>query len=96
MVPFVSPCQGPPAGKTWSWKVVSTDHPERDLILKRHEYAQALIPEYWIVNPQTETILVFRLKGKKYPKACQYGRGATAVSALLPNFAVNVDEVFDV
>jgi Uma2 family endonuclease len=76
-------------------EVVSKDHPERDLVQKRHEYAEAKIPEYWIVNPLTESILVYPLKGKKYPKASTYTRGSSAVSFLLPKFAVNVDEVFD-
>src|SRR6516162_9645057 len=31
-------------------EVVSEDDPERDLVQKRHEYAQAKIPEYWIAN----------------------------------------------
>ena len=69
--------------------------PERDLVQKRHEYAEAQIPEYWIVNPLTETVLVYPLKGKKYPKAKTWGRGTSAVSFLLPDFSVSVDEVFD-
>jgi len=76
-------------------EVVSKDNPERDLIQKRHEYAQAKIPEYWIVNPLTETILVYRLKGTRYPKAGQYGRGTKATSSLLPGFSVSVADVFD-
>jgi Uma2 family endonuclease len=31
-------------------EVVSEDDPDRDLILKRREYAGAGIPEYWIVD----------------------------------------------
>lgn len=31
--------------------VVSPDKPERDLVEKRREYAEAGIPKYWIVNP---------------------------------------------
>jgi len=77
-------------------EVVSKDDPARDLIRKRHDYAEAKIPEYWIVNPLTETILVYRLKGRKYPKAHTFARGTRAVSHLFPDFSVNVDEVFDV
>jgi Uma2 family endonuclease len=76
-------------------EVVSEDDPQRDLVQKRHEYAQAKIPEYWIVNPMTETILVYRLKGTRYPKAGQYRRGSKAPSLLLSGFSVDVTDVFD-
>ncbi len=76
-------------------EIVSKDDPARDLVRKRQEYARAQIPEYWIVNPLNETILVYRLKGKKYPKAAKYRRGTRAASELLSGFSVSVDEVFD-
>ena len=65
------------------------------MIQKRNEYARAKIPEYWIVNPLTETILVFQLKGTRYRKSGEYARGTQAVSVLLPGFSVKVAEVFD-
>ena len=76
-------------------EVVSKNNPQRDLVQKRRDYAQAGIPEYWIVNPLTETILVYRLKGRKYPKAKTFARGTRATSQLFPDFSVSVDEVFD-
>ena len=42
-------------------EVIGEDDPERDLVTKRLEYAQAGIPEYWIVDPRTDTIDVLRL-----------------------------------
>jgi Uma2 family endonuclease len=76
-------------------EVVSPDDPNRDLVKKRKEYAQAGIPEYWIVNPQTEMITVLRLEGAKYAEHGLFGRGATAASALLAGFSVRVDAVCD-
>jgi Uma2 family endonuclease len=76
-------------------EVVSKDHPQRDLVQKRQEYAKAQIPEYWIVNPLTETILVYALKAKKYPRPNIYKRGTSAESLVLQGFAVGLDEVFD-
>jgi Uma2 family endonuclease len=76
-------------------EIVSPDKPERDLVQKPREYAQAGIPEYWIVNPQTETITVLKLERTKYAEHGVFARGAQATSALLPEFAVSVDEVFD-
>lgn len=47
-------------------EVVSPDNPERDRVRKRTDYAQAGIPEYWIVDPQQEQIAVLRLDGDQY------------------------------
>jgi Uma2 family endonuclease len=76
-------------------EVVSPDAPERDIIVKRADYAQAGIPEYWIVDPMEETITVLRLAGEVYVEHGRFGRGATATSVLLPGFAVAVDAVLD-
>ena len=76
-------------------EVLSKDDPQRDLVQKRREYARAMIPEYWIVNPLNETILVYRLHGKRYQRVGKFARGAKAYSVLLANFSVSVDEVFD-
>jgi Uma2 family endonuclease len=67
---------------------------KRDLIDKRAEYAEAGIPEYWIVDPKPRTITVLKLKGKKYAVHGRFGRGRKATSALLPGFEVDVREVF--
>ncbi len=76
-------------------EIVSPENPDRDLVKKRRDYAQAGIPEYWIVNPQIETITVLRLERTKYVEHGVFARGAVASSVLLPEFAVSVDEVFD-
>ncbi|HMC90439.1 MAG TPA: Uma2 family endonuclease, partial [Gemmataceae bacterium] len=76
-------------------EVVSEDKPERDLLDKRGDYAEARVPEYWIVNPQTETITVLRLRGNAYEEAGTYRRGQSATSVLLAEFSVDVSAVFD-
>jgi Uma2 family endonuclease len=82
-------------GADLTLEVVSADKPERDLVEKRGDYAKAGIPEYWIVNPETETITMLRLEDTAYVKYGVFGRGAEAVSPLLPGFSVNIDAVFD-
>jgi len=75
-------------------EVASPDHPERDLVTKREEYAQVGIAEYWIVDPPAATITVLRLEAERYVEHGSFGRGAVASSALLEGFKVAVDEVF--
>jgi Uma2 family endonuclease len=76
-------------------EVVSPDKPERDLVDKPADYAEAGVPEYWIVNPLTETITVLRLEGKTYVEHGVFTRETTASSALLSGFAISVDAVMD-
>ncbi len=76
-------------------EVVSPDQSERDLTTKRGEYAEARIPEYWIVDPQRATITVLRLAGDRYDEHGVFGRGARATSALLPNFTIDVAAALD-
>lgn len=77
-------------------EIVSPDRPERDLVEKPHDYAEAAIPEYWIVNPLNETITVLTLEGAAYRQHGSFGRGETATSLLIAGCAVAVDGVFGV
>ncbi len=40
-------------------EILSPSNPEHDLDLKRHLYARAGLPEYWIVRPATRDVLVY-------------------------------------
>ncbi len=82
-------------GADLALEVVSEDKPERDLVDKRGDYAEAKVPEYWIVNPQNDTITVLRLRDNAYEEAGVYGRGSSAVSVLQPEFSVAVSDLFD-
>ena len=76
-------------------EIVSPDDPERDLVEKRADYAEAGIPEYWIVDPRDETVTVFVLQGETYVEHGAYVRGGSATSTLLGGFAADVAAVFD-
>jgi Uma2 family endonuclease len=82
-------------GADLTLEVVSKDKRQRDLTEKRGDYAEGGVPEYWIVNPFSETITVLRLEGNAYVEHGVFGRGTTATSALLTGFAVSVDAVMD-
>jgi Uma2 family endonuclease len=82
-------------GADLALEVVSEDKPERDLVDKRSDYAEGRVPEYWIVNPLTETITVLRLRENAYEEAGVYRRGQSAISVLRPDFSVAVADVFD-
>ena len=77
-------------------EVVSPDDSERDTQVKRGDYAEARIPEYWIVNPMDETITVLTLVGAEYAEHGVFRRGGQAESVSLNGFVVSVADVFDV
>jgi Uma2 family endonuclease len=76
-------------------EVVSEDKPERDLVDKVRDYAEARIPEYWIVNPLAATITVLRLTNDRYTEHGVFARGERATSALLPAFGIDVSAALD-
>ncbi len=76
-------------------EVISEDDPQRDLATKRLEYAQAHIPEYWIVDPRNETLTVLALQGAAYHERGYFTRGDIAASATLPDLTVDVNALFD-
>ena len=75
-------------------EVVSPDDPERDLVEKRRDYAEAGVPEYWIVHPLDETVTVLVLSGGEYREHGVFRPGERAGSATLPGFSVDVREAF--
>ena len=76
-------------------EVVGPDSPERDLVHKRGDYAEAAIPEYRIVDPGKETITVLELEGGGYVDCGVYGRGDRTSSPALSRCSVDVGSVFD-
>lgn len=75
-------------------EVVSADNPQRDLVEKRQDYAEAGIPEYWTVDLRSKTLTVLRLAGGEYVEHGVFGVGTAATSALLEGFSVNVGDIF--
>ncbi len=73
----------------------SLEDRERDLVTKRIEYARAGIREYWIVDPEQETVTVLSLADDTYSEDGLFGRGDVVTSSLLPELALPVTEILD-
>lgn len=61
---------------------------------KFSEYAQAGIPEYWIIDPDGRIVEVFALQDDQYALQGQFLPGQVVRSTLLPDFEVTVDDIF--
>jgi Uma2 family endonuclease len=74
-------------------EVVSPSNPELDRVTKRREYAERGIAEYWIVDPQDETLTVLTLSGTAYVEHGSFRAGTLATSPLLPGLHLDVQAV---
>jgi Uma2 family endonuclease len=95
--PRVEEAQGRyPSGADLVMEVVSgsRDDRQRDHVEKRRDYALAGIPEYWIVDPQEEVIIVLKLERSEYVEHGRFVAGDAATSTLLPGFSVPVADVW--
>ncbi len=76
-------------------EVVSPDDPARDYVVKRDDYAEAGIPEYWIVDPSIETVAVLTLRNGTYAEHGTFRGGEIATSPLLAGFVVDIAAIFE-
>jgi Uma2 family endonuclease len=75
-------------------EVVSPESRRRDSERKKREYAQAAIPEYWLVDPELQTVTVFALEKHEYVIHGIFRPGEDATSRLLAGFAAPVAAIF--
>ena len=88
----------PPTGADLVMEIVSADPKDkkRDYEEKRSVYALAQIPEYWIVDPDAESITVLVLPdgANAYTKLGVFTGGQQARSKLLAGFSIDVASCF--
>ena len=52
------------------------------------------VPEYWIVDPERNSVQVFRLSGERYGSELEFGLGDRLETPLLPGLSIPLSEVF--
>jgi Uma2 family endonuclease len=76
-------------------EVISPGGRTRDRIEKRDLYEQHGVKEYWIIDPEAETVEVLRLElNQQYRLIGRWRKGEKANSDLLPGFDIAVSELF--
>lgn len=76
-------------------EVLSPGTRRRDEGLKFKAYQAAGVPEYWLVDPGTQTVRVHLLeKGKGYAESGCFGMGEAVRSSALPDLKLEVAELF--
>jgi Uma2 family endonuclease len=75
-------------------EIVSLQGRSRDRIEKRDLYEQHGVKEYWIIDPEPETVEVLALLNGRYELVKRSLPGETAASQLLAGFEVSVGYLF--
>ncbi len=76
-------------------EILSPGTRNRDLEIKRKIYAGFGVPEYWIVDPEAETIDVLVLGDQGYLSAAIFGRSDRLSSPLLPELTLPLSDLFE-
>ena len=75
-------------------EILSPSTGRRDRTTKRDLYARHGVKEYWIADPDAQTVSVMLLKDGEYETAGEYGAGDTLTSPTLEGFSVSLDKIF--
>jgi Uma2 family endonuclease len=70
------------------------ENEKRDLVVKRQLYAQYGVQEYWIVDPQTRSVHVYRLHGRSLEDAMVLTGDDEITSPILPGFELALSLIF--
>ena len=67
----------------------------RDYIAKRIQYQDCSIPEYWIIDPEAQTILVLELKDKIYVEVGEFLGENKIISPQFPQLDLSASQLFE-
>ena len=86
--------QGPPDLVV---EILSAGTRKTDEVVKRKLYERYGVREYWIVDPELETVKILRLTDQGYVRAAELTREANEIlsSPLLPGFQAPLAEIFE-
>ena len=75
-------------------EIVSPNNSKHDVDTKFRLYQEAGVMEYWIVQTEMKTVLVYRLQDGVYVGSKPFSEGEIIESPLFPEMKIAVDEVF--
>ncbi len=76
-------------------EIVSPSSRERDRVRKFRRYARFGVPEYWIIEPDEETVEVFTLVEGKFELLHKCGIRGRVKSIVVKNFECAAREIFE-
>ena len=75
-------------------EILSSGNNKHEMATKYQLYEECGVKEYWIVGPDSRTILIYTLVEGKYIGLHPFAEGMQMESPLFPDLQVSVDELF--
>jgi Uma2 family endonuclease len=75
-------------------EIASPSTARHDQHAKLDAYASASVPEYWVVNPDTQTVKVLLLEKSVYRSLGTFSGRAMLPSQVVPDLPVSVEQFF--
>ncbi len=78
-------------------EILSDSSRKTDEIIKRKLYERYQIPEYWIIDPEIETVKIYRLSDQGYTRTAELSleSNSTLTTPLLPEWELPLQQLFE-
>jgi len=78
-------------------EVLSASSRKRDEIIKRRLYEQYGVKEYWIIDPELESVKVYRMDVARFIRVTELSveQGGALTTPLLPELIILLSEIFE-
>ncbi|MBU1487810.1 Uma2 family endonuclease [bacterium] len=75
-------------------EILSPYTAKKDLVTKHRLYERHKVKEYWIFDPATDEVVVFKLKGDKYSEPKEYKKEDKVKVDILPDLEIDLSAIF--
>ncbi len=76
-------------------EILSKGNNKKELQNKYEVYEESGVKEYWLVHPDQQTVLIYKLVDGKFQPTRLLTRGDKIITPILPGFVLDLDEVFE-
>ncbi len=78
-------------------EILSASSRKTDEVIKRRLYEQYGVKEYWIIDPELETVKVYRMQSAGFVRIAELSMevGGTLTTPLIPEFIIPLSEIFE-
>ncbi len=75
-------------------EILSPNNRQHDLIMKKHLYEKFGVKEYWIIDPDDESVMIYKSRKGKYDRGKRYIEDDIITTPLIKGLEVPLKEIF--